>query len=58
MRRIIKNQTPECLQTFIDGQLAIEPEPVNVTYDDFRDKAELLAILTAKQFGLCGYTGA
>lgn len=58
MRRIVKGQTPECLQTFIAGQLAIDPEPVNVTYDDFRDKAELLAILTAEQFGLCGYTGA
>lgn len=58
MRRIVKTKTPECLQTFIDGQLAIDPEPVNVTYEDFRDKEELLAILTAEQFGLCGYTGA
>jgi len=58
MRRIEKNRTPDCLQTFIDGQLAIEPEPINVTYKDFRSKPELLAILTAEQFGLCGYTGA
>ncbi|CAB3730357.1 Uncharacterised protein [Achromobacter insolitus] len=57
MRRIVKNQTPECLQTFIDGQLAIDPEPVNVTYRCFPKKVELLAILTAEQFGLCGYTG-
>jgi hypothetical protein len=58
MRRIVKNQTPDCLQTFIDGQLAIEPEPVNLTYRNFRAQADLLAILTAEQFGLCGYTGA
>lgn len=58
MRRITKGAPPECLQAFIDGQLAIEPEPVNVTYEDFRAKAELLAILTSEQFGLCGYTGA
>lgn len=57
MRRIVKNQTPECLQTFIEGQLAIEPEPVNVTYACFPRKSDLLAILTAEQFGLCGYTG-
>ncbi len=58
MRRIVKNQTPECLQTFINEQLGIEPEPVNVNYRCFRAKADLLAILTAEQFGLCGYTGA
>jgi len=58
MRRIEKFQAPECLQAFIDGQLAIEPEPVNLTYSDFRNKADLLAILTGEQFGLCGYTGA
>jgi hypothetical protein len=58
MRRIKKCQVPECLQAFIDGQLAIEPEPVNLTYEDFRGKAELMAILTDEQFGLCGYTGA
>ncbi|MBU2642546.1 MAG: hypothetical protein KJ889_12150 [Gammaproteobacteria bacterium] len=58
MRSIAKSQTPNCLQTFIDGQLAIQPEPVNLTYKDFRAKADLLAILTAEQFGLCGYTGA
>jgi hypothetical protein len=57
MRRIVKNQTPKCLQTFIEGQLAIEP-PVNLTYRDFPEKAALLAIFTAEQFGLCGYTGA
>lgn len=58
MRRIIKSQTPECLQKFIDEQLSIEPKPVNVTYGCFPKKSELLAILTAEQFGLCGYTGA
>ncbi len=58
MRRIVKGQTPDCLQTFIDEQLAIKPEPVNLTYNHFRDKAKLLAILTEEQFGLCGYTGA
>ncbi|MBS0368065.1 MAG: hypothetical protein JSS57_02575 [Proteobacteria bacterium] len=57
MRKITKSQPPECLQSFIDGQLAIEPEPLNVTYKDFRAKAELLSILTSEQFGLCGYTG-
>ncbi len=57
MRRIVKDHTPECLQTFIDGQLAIDPEPINVTYRCFPQKVELLAILTAEQFGLCGYTG-
>lgn len=57
MRRIVKNQTPECLQIFIDGQLAIDPEPVNVTYRCFPEKVELLATLTNEQFGLCGYTG-
>lgn len=57
MRRIVKSQTPYCLQLFIDGQLAI-PEPVNVNYKNFRAKADLLAILTTEQFGLCGYTGA
>lgn len=57
MRRIVKNRAPECLQIFIDGQLAIEP-PVNLTYRDFQGKAALLAILTAEQLGLCGYTGA
>lgn len=58
MRNIAKSQPPECLQTFIDGQLAIDPEPVNLTYGDFRDKSKLLGELTAEQFGLCGYTGA
>jgi hypothetical protein len=58
MKCINKGQVPDCLQVFIAGQLAIEPEPVNLSYDDFRAKPELLAILTAEQFGLCGYTGA
>jgi len=58
MRRIEKGQVPDCLQAFIDGQLAIEPEPVNLTYKDFRCTADLRAILTDEQFGLCGYTGA
>ena len=57
MRRIAKNQTPECLETFIERQLSIEPEPVNVTYACFPRKSDLLAILTAEQFGLCGYRG-
>lgn len=57
MRRIVKNQTPECLKNFIEGQLSIKPEPVNVTYACFRSKPDLLAILTSEQFGLCGYTG-
>lgn len=57
MRRIVKNQMPECLETFIEGQLSIEPEPVNVNYACFPRKSDLLAILTAEQFGLCGYTG-
>lgn len=57
MRRIVKNQTPECLKNFIEGQLSIEPEPVNLTYACFRSKPDLLAILTSEQFGLCGYTG-
>jgi hypothetical protein len=58
MRRIIKQQVPECLAEFINGQLLIEPEPVNLTYGAFRDKKALQAILTAEQFGICGYTGS
>lgn len=58
MKRISKKTTPDCLQEFINAQCAIEPEPVNLTYRDFRCKRELLAILTAEQFGLCGYTGS
>jgi hypothetical protein len=58
MRRIKKQQPPEPLRSFIERQLAIDPEPVNLTYNNFRSKAELLAILTSEQFGLCGYTGA
>ena len=58
MRKIEKGRVPDCLQSFIEGQLAIEPEPVNLTYKDFRRTAELRAILTDEQFGLCGYTGA
>ncbi|MDH0629546.1 hypothetical protein N5D36_23785 [Pseudomonas mosselii] len=58
MRSIEKRQSPEFLQSFIDGQLAIEPEPVNVTYRNFREKTRLLSELTLEQYGLCGYTGA
>lgn len=58
MRHITKSQPPKCLQDFIDGQLAIKPEPVNVTYGDFRSKPKLLGELTTEQYGLCGYTGA
>ncbi|WGW40216.1 hypothetical protein [Pseudomonas aeruginosa] len=58
MRAVEKRQSPECLRGFIDGQLAIEPEPVNVTYKNFREKAKLLNELTLEQYGLCGYTGA
>lgn len=58
MRRIVKSRTPECLRQFIEAQLSIEPEPVNVTYACFPGKANLLAVLTSEQFGLCGYTGA
>lgn len=57
MRRLTKAGTPECLQKFIDDQLAILPQPINLTYGDFREKAELQEILTREQFGLCGYTG-
>lgn len=57
MRRIPKGDSPECLQVFIDGQLAIDPEPVNLTYPDFPHKAALREILTQEQCGLCGYTG-
>lgn len=58
MRAIEKRLSPECLRDFIDGQLAIEPEPVNVTYRSFREKTKLLGELTFEQYGLCGYTGA
>lgn len=57
MRRISKARAPECLQTFIEGQLAIQPQPVNLTYRDFPHKAVLREILTREQYGLCGYTG-
>ena len=57
MRRITKATTPECLQTFIDDQLAIRPEPANVTYRDFPHKVALRDVLTREQYGLCGYTG-
>jgi len=57
MRKLTKTNTPECLQTFIDGQLAIQPQPVNLTYRDFPQKAALCEVLTREQFGLCGYTG-
>lgn len=58
MKRIVKGAVPNCLQSFIEGQLAIEPHPVNVTYADFPHKAALRKILTQEQHGLCGYTGA
>jgi hypothetical protein len=58
MRKITKNGTPECLQQFIDAQLAIEPSPINITYNDFDHKKQLRDILTEEQYGLCGYTGA
>lgn len=57
MRRLDKANVPECLQTFIDGQLAIKPQPVNLTYREFPQKAALRELLTREQFGLCGYTG-
>lgn len=57
MKKIAKNNTPECLQAFIDGQLAIQPDPVNLTYRDFPDKVALREALTREQYGLCGYTG-
>ncbi len=57
MRRIIKCDSPDCLTTFIAAQQSIEPDPINLTYDDFPRKTELLNILTAEQYGLCGYTG-
>lgn len=57
MRKIVKNNVPECLQEFIDGQLAIQPAPVNLTYRDFRRKTALCEALTREQYGLCGYTG-
>lgn len=58
MRLIVKGVTPTCLQEFVDAQLAIEPEPVNLTYRDFPQKRLLREILTQEQYGLCGYTGA
>jgi len=57
MRRIEKTNTPECLQAFIDGQLAIQPQPVNLTYRDFPHKPQLREALSKEQYGLCGYTG-
>ena len=57
MKRIVKANVPECLQAFIEGQLAIQPNPVNVTYGDFPHKATLREMLTTEQYGLCGYTG-
>ncbi|PJJ96217.1 hypothetical protein CO611_09960 [Lysobacteraceae bacterium NML03-0222] len=58
MKRINKNNTPDCIQSFIDRQLSIEPEPVNLTYRDFPRKSELRDTLTREQYGICGYTGA
>jgi hypothetical protein len=57
VRRIAKTNVPACLQAFIEGQLAIQPQPVNLTYRDFPNKAALREILTREQHGLCGYTG-
>lgn len=58
MRKIAKTNVPAYLQAFTDGQLAIQPHPVNLTYGDFPHKTLLLQTLTQEQFGLCGYTGA
>jgi hypothetical protein len=58
MRRIVKDQVPDCLRQFIEGQQGIQPEPVNLTYRNFPDKKTLRAILTQEQFGICGYTGS
>lgn len=58
MKQIKKNAPPTSLTSFIQLQQSIEPTPVNLTYDSFPSKAELLAQLTAEQFGLCGYTGS
>lgn len=58
MRFINKGAVPAYLQEFIDAQLAIDPEPINVTYRSFREKDRLLGDLTSEQHGLCGYTGA
>ncbi|MBI5451078.1 MAG: hypothetical protein HY940_06940 [Gammaproteobacteria bacterium] len=58
MRQVAKGNTPNCLQAFIDAQLAIKPEPVNLTYRDFPYKSALCETLTREQYGLCGYTGA
>jgi hypothetical protein len=58
MRSIIKSELPKCLGDFIEAQQSIKPEPVNLTYRDFPSKSALRAILTAEQFGICGYTGA
>lgn len=58
MKRIQKGQPPSCLMDFIHAQQSIEPEPVNLTYDNFPHKPLLRDCLTAEQFGLCGYTGA
>jgi hypothetical protein len=57
MRPINKGTAPQCLRAFISSQLAIEPDPVNLTYDNFPHKQSLREILTAEQYGLCGYTG-
>jgi hypothetical protein len=58
MRHIIKNEVPKCLGDFIRAQQGIQPEPINLTYRDFPDKSTLRAVLTAEQFGICGYTGS
>lgn len=58
MRRVTKQQAPACLTNFIEAQQGIQPEPVNLNYRNFPRKPELRAVLTAEQFGLCGYTGS
>lgn len=57
MKYICKSNTPQCLSDFIVAQQSIRPKVVNLTYQCFDKKADLLAVLTAEQFGLCGYTG-
>lgn len=57
MKYIAKTEAPACLSDWIKAQLSMEV-PVNVTYDAFPCKTELLGELTDEQCGLCGYTGA
>lgn len=57
MKYIAKTEAPACLRDWINTQLGMEV-PVNVTYDAFPCKKELLGELTNEQHSLCGYTGA